>query len=118
MPSKAEAVGASDVATVGVGGHLYAESNEIEEPEVDNVVSVEAALLKTEPIICVIWVLGLIDALIILVGTPEAASRVRPDREARPPGVGCRLPAGSAGRVSVLTGDVRRGDKAGDFRRD
>src|SRR5439155_8020364 len=54
----------------GVGGHPYAESDEIEEPEIDNVVSVEAALLKAELIAGVIWAHRLVDALIVLVAAP------------------------------------------------
>ena len=52
LPSDAEAVGESDVDTLESSGRRYAEPDEIEEPEVDDVVSVEAAFLEAELIAC------------------------------------------------------------------
>jgi hypothetical protein len=106
---------------VGVGGQPLAEADEIEEPEVDDIVSVEGALLKRDLVAVVgalVRVRILEDALVVLVTAPEAAGGERPTNEARPPGVSGRLPSGGTRGVSILARDIRRRYEARDLRSD
>ena len=117
LPSDAEADGETRTRHIGVVGRQNAKPHEIEKAEVGNVVGQEITLVEVNRLRAV-RILRRIDALKIAMAAPISIGGVCPIGQTRSQGIGRQLPAGCAGGIVVLPGDVCGRHQPGDDRRD